>query len=255
VDDNTFTTGKTGLFCSGNQSSYWDNYKVECRGSDVDLKVFLEGPFNGTDMNTDLNEQLLIPLSNPYTSPPWNHLNTEGISAPPESNVVDWILVEFRDAPTAATATPATGIGSYAALLLNNGDIVNPYNYGPLYLNYDINYHLFAVVFHRNHLSIMSAAPLTESGGNYIYDFTTGSGQAHGTDAQKYMGSGRYGMYAGDFNADGVINLVDKSSIWFENTGKFGYYSSDGNLDGQGDNMDKNDYWFMNRDQTAQVPE
>lgn len=246
VTDNTFTTGKAGLFCSGNQSSYWDNYKVECRGSDVSLKVFLEGPYNGTDMNTSLNSQLLIPLSNPYTNPPWNHLNTEGISAPPEPNVVDWILVEFRDAPTAATATPSTSIGTYAALLLKNGNIVNPYNYGPIYVNYNITENLFAVIYHRNHISIMSAGPLNESGGNYTYDFTSGPVQAYGTEAQKNLGDGKYAMYAGDFNSDGLIDASDKSSIWHENTGKFGYHASDGNLNGQGDNLDKNDFWLMN---------
>ena len=254
VDDNTFTSGKAGLFCSGNQSSYWDNYKVECPGSEVDLKVFLEGPFNGMDMTTGLNDQLLIPLSNPYTSPPWNHLNTEGISAPPESNVVDWILVEFRDAPSAALAVPGTTIGTYAGLLLKSGDIVNPYNYGPLYLNYSINDNLFAVVYHRNHLAIMSSGPLIESSGNYTYDFTIGPGQAYGTLAQKDLGNGKYGMYAGDFNADGVINTGDKSSIWFENAGKFGYNQSDGNLDGQGDNLDKNDIWLNNTGKSSQVP-
>ena len=255
VDDNTFTSGKAGLFCSGNQSSYWDNYKVECRGSDVNLKVLLEGPYNGTDMNTDLNDQLLISLSNPYTSPPWNHLNTEGLSAPPESNVVDWILVEFRDAPSAALAVPSTRIGTYAALLLNNGDIVNPYNYGPLYVNYEIINDLFAVVYHRNHLAIMSAGPLNESSGNYTYDFTIGPNQAYGTAAQKDLGNGKFGMYAGDFNADGEIDNSDKSSIWFGDAGKLGYFQSDGNLDGQADNLDKNDEWLNNLNISSQIPE
>ncbi|MEZ5196854.1 MAG: PKD domain-containing protein [Bacteroidales bacterium] len=255
VDDNTFTTGKAGLFCSGNQSSYWDYYKVECRGSDVYLKAFLEGPYNGMDMNTGLNNQLLIPLSNPYTSPPWNHLNTEGISAPPEATVVDWVLVEFRDAPSAELAVPGTRIGTYAAFLLQNGDIVNPYNYGPIYLNYEINDNLFAVVYHRNHLSIMSAGPLIESDGNYTYDFTIGANQAYGTGAQKDIGNGKYGMYAGDFNADGAINSADKSSIWFDDAGKFGYHQSDSNLDGEADNLDKNDVWLNNNGISSQVPD
>jgi PKD repeat protein len=254
VDDNTFTSGKAGLFCSGNQSSYWDNYKVECLGSEVDLKVLLEGPFNGMGMSKGLNDQLLIPLSNPYTSPPWNHLNTEGISAPPESNVVEWILVEFRDAPSAALAVPSTTIGTYAALLLNNGDIVNPYNYGPLYVNYEIINDLFAVVYHRNHLAIMSAVPLNESSGNYTYDFTIGPNQAYGTAAQKDLGNGVFGMYAGDINADGTVDTLDKNPSWATEAGKSGYMPSDCNLDGQADNLDKNEDWLNNNTEGSQVP-
>ncbi len=34
----------------------------------LDLKVFLEGPFNGTMMNTTLNTQNMIPLSQPYNA-------------------------------------------------------------------------------------------------------------------------------------------------------------------------------------------
>ncbi|MCF8403905.1 MAG: PKD domain-containing protein [Bacteroidales bacterium] len=255
VEDNTFTNGKAGLFCSGNQSSYWDNYKVECPGANVDLRVFLEGPFNGTAMNTDLNNQLLIPLSNPYTAPPWNHLGSEGISAPPESTVVDWVLVEFRDASSAAAATPATSVGTYAALLLNNGDIVSPYNYWPLYLNYNVTNQLFAVIYHRNHLSIMSSSPLIEVGGDYTYDFTLSAGQAYGTAAQKDLGNGNFGMFAGDFDANGVIDNNDKSNPWGNQAGGFGYLDSDGNLNGQADNLDKNDQWKINYSKSTQVPQ
>nr|NQU91317.1 T9SS type A sorting domain-containing protein [Bacteroidota bacterium] len=35
VYDDTFNTGKAGLYCWGNQSSYWDNFKVECSDSDT----------------------------------------------------------------------------------------------------------------------------------------------------------------------------------------------------------------------------
>ena len=36
----------------------------------LNLKVFLEGPFNGTGMNTDLNTTGLIPLAQPYNGVP-----------------------------------------------------------------------------------------------------------------------------------------------------------------------------------------
>jgi hypothetical protein len=36
----------------------------------LDLKVFLEGPYNGTTMNTLLNAHNLIPLSQPFNTDP-----------------------------------------------------------------------------------------------------------------------------------------------------------------------------------------
>ncbi len=35
VTDNTFTSGKAGLFCRANQSSYWDNVVIECTIDDT----------------------------------------------------------------------------------------------------------------------------------------------------------------------------------------------------------------------------
>ncbi|MCD4788919.1 MAG: hypothetical protein K8R37_02875, partial [Bacteroidales bacterium] len=48
------------------------------------LSVFLEGPFNGTDMNTDLYDLGVLPNNQPYNVAPWNYDGTETITAPPE---------------------------------------------------------------------------------------------------------------------------------------------------------------------------
>jgi hypothetical protein len=201
-----------------------------------------------------LKDQSILSLSNPYTAAPWNHTGTEGVLSFSNPDVVDWILVDFRDAANAATAFPATSIGTYAALLLKNGDIISPYGGMPLFLNEEISNNLYVTVFHRNHLGIMSANPVTLSGGIYSYDFTTGSGQAFGSNAQKNLGGGKYGMFAGDFNADGTINLNDKATPWITGAGKYGYLLSDGDFDGQADNNDKNDFWFINNGKSTQVP-
>jgi len=255
IDDNTFTSGKAGLFCSGNQSGYWDNFKVECPGTPVELKAFLEGPFTGTKMNSTLNNDNILALNNPYTTSPWNHTQTEGVLVFSNPDVVDWILLDFRDAPDAASATPAISIGTKACLLLKDGSIVSPYDGLPVYLNNTVNNNLFVVLYHRNHLGIMSANALTESGGTYSYDFTTGAGQAYGTNAQKDLGGGVFGMYAGDFNADGTINSDDKTIVWGPGAGTSGYIMTDSNLDGQADNQDKNDAWLNNQGKSSQLPE
>jgi hypothetical protein len=90
----------------------------------VDLSAFLEGPFNGTDMNTELNGLTDFPLSQPYNQPPWNYSGTESVGSIPNSNVVDWLLIELRDATDAPSATPPTIIAQQAAFVLMDGSVV-----------------------------------------------------------------------------------------------------------------------------------
>ena len=59
------------------------------------------------------------------------------------------------------------------------------------------------IIRHRNHLSIMSANPVTV-GVSTVVNFTDGSIATYGTDAQK-DDMGIHRMWAGDANANGVI--------------------------------------------------
>ena len=112
---------------------------------------------------------------------------------------------------------------------------------------------LFAVIWHRNHLAIMSAYPLVESGGMYSFDFTSFADQAYNA-GQKDMGSGYFGMLSGDANADGSINQMDKT-IWINQVGNDGYLPADFKMDTHIDNSDKNEYWFLNQSYFSTIPE
>ena len=222
---------------------------------ELDLKVILEGSFNGIDMNTDLNNAVRLPLAQPYNILPWNYTGTENVVSIPNPDVVDWILVELRDATIASAAIPATIIAQKAALLLKDGSVVDLDGSSNLEFDIDITDQLFVVVQHRNHLGIMSAIPLIETGNAYSYDFSITSGQAYGADSQKDLGSGIFGMYAGDANADGIVNDNDGTDFWYLETGQSGYLGSDVNLNGQSNNQDKNDYWLFNYNKFSQIPE
>jgi hypothetical protein len=232
-------------------------YVITPHRIELNLKVFLEGPYNGIDMNTDLNgnPELVegLPLSQPYNTSPWNYQGTETVDSLPE-NVVDWVLIELRDTTDAALATAETAIARQAAFLLNDGAITSIDGPPNPAFNHSLINSLFVVIYHRNHLGIMSAEPLTESGCIYSYDFTSASGQAFGTDAQKDLGSGVYGMYSTDANADGTINTTDKT-IWENQAGTKGYHSADFDLDGQVNNPDKNENWIPNEGEGSQMPE
>jgi len=224
-------------------------------GFDLDVTVFLEGPFDSPDMNTALNLAGLLPLSQPYNSPPWSYNGTESVVLIPNGNVVDWVLVEIRDAVDAVSATPSTILSRQAAFILNDGSIVGMDGSSILYFDGSINNNLFLVLYHRNHLGVMSASPLTLNG-IYSYDFSTEVEQVHGGDiGYKYIGGGKFGMIAGDGDANGIINSDDKSVIWQTQVGLYDYLPGDYKLNGQIYNFDKNELWLINNGRESQIPE
>jgi len=213
----------------------------------LNVKVNLEGPYDNNNgfMRTYLKTGGLIPTSQPYYTTPWNYLGSESKEA--YTGVVDWILVELRDAVDASSATGITMIEQQAAFLTGDGRCI--IDFSSSYSN-----DLFVVIWHRNHLPVMSANSVGTATDVYSYNFTTGASQAYGTDAQTDLGGGIYGMYAGDADKDGTIDLDYKTVLWENVAGESGYTQSDLDLDGNTDNPDKNDIWLINQGISSQVP-
>ncbi|MBN2175780.1 MAG: hypothetical protein JW731_16745, partial [Bacteroidales bacterium] len=210
----------------------------------LDLTVVLEGPFNGFNMNKNLNPTYL-PLDQPYDVSPWNYNGDENVGSIPNTNVVDWVLIELRDASSAAQANSATMIGQQAAFLLRNGSVVGLDGMSDLIFDVTILEDLFVVIWHRNHLSVLSASALERTNGLYSYSFATGADAAYGGNL-KSLGGGVWGMYGGNGLADQQIDDLDKTTVWDLETGESGYLQSDFNMDGQADNADKNEVWLLN---------
>jgi PKD repeat protein len=240
---------------AGNDIEIKTNYiQVQSLDFYVNLNVMLEGAFNGSGMSTNLIELPDFPLSQPYSVSPWNYPGAEYVETIPY-DIVDWILIELRDATSAATATASSRIARQAGFLLSDGSIVGLNGTGNLHFsNLTIQHSLFVVIWHRNHLPVLSANPLVKSGEVYVYDFTTSASQAFGTDAQKLLATGIYGIIGGDANTDGIVNDLDKTVEWQSDAGSSGYLSTDVNLDGQANNLDKNEVWLPNWGKGAQVP-
>ena len=164
-------------------------------------------------------------------------------------------MVELREtAGGPSSALPATRISRQAALLLRNGDIVGTDGISDLIFSVPITQNLYAIVWHRNHLGIMSANSLSLNGGVYNYDFTTSADQAY-LNGQKSLGGGKYGMHSGDTNGNGEVHQDDIDNIWSVDVGKKGYYNGDMDLNNQVNNQDKNDFWFPNLGLNSQVPQ
>jgi hypothetical protein len=224
-------------------------------GIDLDLLLFLEGPYTGFEIATGLNSAGLIPLTQPYNQSPWNYAGGETVGTIPNSDVVDWILVELRDAPNANAATTATRIDMQAAFLLRDGSVVGLDGASVLQFENSFSQQLYVVVWHRNHLGIMTANGIIQSGEVYAYDFSVSASQVHGgSDGHKDLGGGVWGMVAGDANQDKLIDLSDKAQ-WAAFAGEAGYFSADLNLDGQVNNPDKNEAWQDNLNMSSQIPE
>jgi len=250
-----YTVSLIAANASGNDTETKADYiVVSSLAIDLELTLLLEGPFNGIQMTPSLNG--VLPLNQPFNAAPWNYSGTESVSSIPNPNVIDWILVELRDAATAALATGTTAIARQAAFVQGDGAVIGIDGLPGLQFTTTVSNNLFVVVYHNNHLSIMSSVGLTTSGGVYTYNFSTGAGQVYGgAEGHKELPMGYWGMTGGDGDHNGVIGIADHSPVWENETGQSGYIDSDYNLDMQSDNLDKNEIWMPNTGKSAQVPD
>lgn len=196
----------------------------------ANIKVFIGGAYNGAGgMVTTLNADSLIPLNSDsaYSSVVYGY--TPGIvSAIPNANIVDWVLLELRNAETTDSSTV---VAKKAAFLLNNGLVVDLDGVSPVQFSNMSAGNYYIVVRHRNHLSIMSALPAALNSSSTLYDFTTGESQSYGTGSVYLLGDNIYGMYEGDVNASGIITIADINPV-VDVLNATNYTSADVNLSG-----------------------
>ena len=176
----------------------------------IAAKVFLGGAYNETDglMRDDLRSQNLIPTLQPYSIlSDFNYLGSETIDAgilntTGQDAIVDWIIVELRDANT-----PATIIETKAGLLQRDGDIV-ALN-GTSALNFTSpNGNYYVAIRHRNHLGCMTATAQTLTTSLTAIDFTNSStaiyqlsdtrGSAH---ARQTLSGGEAVLWPGNYSS------------------------------------------------------
>jgi len=123
------------------------------------VKIFLEGPFNSGNMNTSLGTS--IPLTQPYSASPWNYGGNETTTQTfiTNNNIVDWVLVELRTGSSAATAT--TVVSTRAALLRNDGVILDTDGSTNIDFYGVGNGNYYIAVYHRNHLAVLSSSSVS----------------------------------------------------------------------------------------------
>jgi hypothetical protein len=157
-------------------------------GIDLDLDVFLAGPYSAGTMSTALLSNSQIPLSDPYG-------NSTTVGAIP-ANTVDWIEVQLRD-----SGTPSTIVKKYSVFLDNSGNVLNTNGNVGTKLTGVAKASYYVAVRHRNHLGAMTASTInfTTGGPSYAFDFSAGA-LIYGTNPMRNMGT-KWALWAG--NADG----------------------------------------------------
>lgn len=203
----------------------------------ISAKVILNGAYSSTlnAMRTDLKDDGLLPLNQPYSGTPWNYAGTEQVANASQipANVVDWVLVEVRRASNNAL------IERRAGFVRNDGILVDTDGQEGFRL-YNVNGTdtYYFIIRHRNHLAIMSDSP-NDLPLATPYDFTLVANVLGISSQVSVAAPGKYGMIAGDNNANGIINVAD-FRIYNSNTSITNqYHIADCNLDG---NVDSNDF-------------
>lgn len=176
----------------------------------LELQAFLQGPFNsGTGlMNDGLRTAGLIPLEEPYADLGFTIVGDGGetttsavLATTGSSAVVDWVLVELRDA-----SSPATVLATRSGLILRNGHVVDVDGTSPL--AFDLpqgTYHV--AIRHRNHLGVMTGSPVAFGPSPAQVDLTTSATATYGTGARATAGAYRL-LWAGNVNNDGKLKYT-----------------------------------------------
>lgn len=217
----------------------------------LDLKVFLEGPYSISSGEMDNYLQCFdyLPNYQPYSVTPWEYDGSESMSSACLGEYVDWILVEVWTG-----TSPASLIFRevQACILTVDGSVLNCDCSLPTFTSYR---NMWVVIRHRNHLDILSSSFLTSSiNGVISWDFTSGDAQTyHGNLGIKEINDDVYGMISADGVPDGQIDNNDKD-LWSSWEGCSGYLAADFNLDGQVNNADKWGFWSPNQGRASQAP-
>ena len=195
----------------------------------------------------------LIPSTEPYTYPPYSQLVMGEPSGETVSNavlsvtgnnaIVDWVFLELRKA-----SNPSMVVATKRALIQRDGDIVSATDgVSPVKFSNASLGSYYVTIKHRNHLGVMTTAPITFSDCTpAVVNFTTGTVYTNPTIAtapRKQIGS-VYALWSADANKsksvkyNGLSNDKDAvlSSVGLNtpnNTLSHVYRMEDLNMDGK----------------------
>ncbi len=184
------------------------------------------------------------PLGQPYKISPWEYIGLEGtFDAPPyyyapgssapegdalhavyHPDVVDWVLVRFREGPTDNLVT----VRSVAALLMKDGrlEFLEPCIFKQSDLSGSM---VYVQIDHRNHMAIMNPFALDITAGQLSWDFRIANSYREPTSfGQQEVQAGVWALYAGDTDQTADFPYYDINGfdaiIWSSENGNYDAY-------------------------------
>lgn len=152
--------------------------------TNLHLKLFLEGLWENGQMNKSLDFIAGTGLTDKY-----------------EGTIADLVSIELHENTNYSTIIyTASNIE-----LLQDGtaNIEIP-------LNYNGSYYL--TIKHQNHLETVSSSPISLANNPASYDFTSNAASAYGNNLVELQ-TGVYGIYTGDVDQNGVVNVTDRALV------------------------------------------
>jgi hypothetical protein len=174
-------------------------------GVKLAVRGFLQGAYASADkqMRDSLRTQGLIPLAQPYAFMGYagGEVTTAGILATTGNDApVDWVLVELRD-----RSAPKTVLAQQAALLQRDGDVADAAtNQATLTFPALAAGDYYVALRHRNHLGVMTQAPVSLTATATTVDFTATSTALYGNTPTTATGEARL-LWVGDVNHDNKL--------------------------------------------------
>jgi len=221
----------------------------------LDVKVFLEGAWNGNEMAVSAPDQ--IPEMQPFSEAPWHYTGTETLDPINPTQTIDWCLLELRvSTGNAQDALSDAAVWRKACLVMSDGTIRDTDEVSLPYFIDQYSGNKFLIIRHRNHLDVMASQTLMKSDSIYAYDFSLSDNSVYGgVSGYTQISENMWGMTAGDVDGNGIINLNDLNIKWKNEAGNKGYLKGDVNFDFEVNNRDKNDYILPHLSQFSPVPE
>ncbi|MBP6310683.1 MAG: hypothetical protein KA408_00320 [Flavobacteriales bacterium] len=236
--------GVTLLTSAGGQDAFTAVYnKPDCEGVFVDARAILSGAYEQggfSVMYDDLRIADLIPLAEPYTAMGFvldepATTTEQALDWTLSAAIVDWVLLELRDA-----TDPTDIVARKAALLRRDGKIVAVD--GVATVGFCVPHgDYYVVVRHRNHLGVMTAAPIALSAAPTMVDLTDPTTPVYGTDARAQLND-VMGLWQGNVTPNTEVKYTgtenDRDPILARIGGVVptnsvvGYWPEDVNLDG-----------------------
>ncbi|MCP4178354.1 MAG: hypothetical protein GY756_11355 [bacterium] len=189
---------------------------------------------------------LTVLLEGFYSTTNGNMSKAQGVSGNKfQGTIADTITVELHDATTYATVIYT----AYSVSLNQDGSATFrvPKAYNSSY---------YVTIKHRSSVETTTAIPVSFVDAIINYNFTTAASQAYGSNSLKELTTGVYGIYLGDLNEDGYVDIDDRALLLFDLAmSKTGYSSTDINGDGYVDIDDRALLLFnMTKSLQSQLP-